>query len=81
MFRHLIDTMRLSIAAALTLLLTPLVASESLPLFGHRQQALGNVNDKSSQVPGESPLEYCQDNKEDILVIEHVNLTPNPPVP
>ena len=72
-------TMRLS-TTALTLLLAPLVASESLSFFGQQQQALGKIND-NSQVPGESPLEFCQDIKENILVIEHVNLDPNPPVP
>ncbi|KAL7274804.1 Phosphatidylglycerol/phosphatidylinositol transfer protein [Rhizina undulata] len=33
------------------------------------------------KVPGESPLEHCDGDKYDILTIEKVNLTPNPPVP
>ncbi|KAI9845280.1 MAG: Phosphatidylglycerol/phosphatidylinositol transfer protein [Thelocarpon superellum] len=55
------------------------VASETLPFFGS-QQTLHGIDDKLD-VPGDSPLQYCRQSDDDILVIEHVNLSPNPPVP
>jgi hypothetical protein len=62
----------------LSLLLSSLVAAESLPFFGGSQRVL----DDGVQIPGESPLEHCQPNiDDDILRIDHINLTPNPPVP
>ena len=61
----------------LALLFASLVAAESLSFFGG-QKTLHSSNKKS--VPGDSPLEFCQDNQDDdILVIKHVNLKPNPP--
>jgi hypothetical protein len=67
--------MRLPISLA-TLLLSALVASERLSFFGGTQ----HVFDDSLAVPGESPLEYCQPNHDDdLLLIEHINLKPNPP--
>jgi hypothetical protein len=33
------------------------------------------------KVPGENPLQHCQDPKDDILELESVDLDPNPPVP
>ena len=35
----------------------------------------------SLKVPGENPLQHCQDPKNDILELESVDLDPNPPVP
>ena len=67
--------------ATLSVLLTTLVASESLPFFGGQSQTPLRVSDGALEVPGESPLVYCQEPKEDILTIEHVNLDPNPPIP
>jgi hypothetical protein len=32
-------------------------------------------------VPGENPLQHCQDPKDDILDLERVDLDPNPPLP
>jgi hypothetical protein len=65
-------------ASLFTLLLSTIVASEGLSFFGSDQHPL----DDSLAVPGESPLEYCQaTHEEDILIIQHVNLTPNPPSP
>lgn len=61
-----------------TLLLSTIVASEGLSFFGGDQHVL----DDGLAVPGESPLEYCQaTHEDDILIIQHVNLTPNPPSP
>jgi hypothetical protein len=67
--------MKLS-TSLLTLLLSTIVASEGLSFFGGEQRIL----DGSVAVPGESPLEFCQETHEDdILIIRHVNLSPNPP--
>lgn len=32
-------------------------------------------------VPGDNPLNFCQEPSNDILTIESVDLSPNPPVP
>lgn len=42
------------------------------------QHRLGTVN---YHVPGESPLEYCDDPSDNLLLIEKVSLDPNPPQP
>jgi len=60
----------------ITLLLSTFVAADGLSFFGGNQKVL----DGSLSVPGQSPLEYCQESHEnDLLVIDHVNLSPNPP--
>ncbi|MCJ1231883.1 Phosphatidylglycerol/phosphatidylinositol transfer protein [Toensbergia leucococca] len=62
--------------ALLPLLLSPLVTSKSLSLFGS-QAVLGSA---TQDVPGENPLQYCQPVfDKDILTISYVNLSPNPP--
>jgi len=59
----------------ITLLLSSLVASEGLSLFGGQK-----VLDETTKVPGDNPLSYCQaEHSDDILVLDHVNLDPNPP--
>jgi len=64
-------------AVVAALLFCSLVTTESLPLFGG-QEVLDSYTNLS--VPGDNPLQFCQDTSEsDILIIEHVNLTPNPP--
>lgn len=37
--------------------------------------------DEKLNVPGDNPLQHCQDPKEDILDLESVDLDPNPPLP
>ena len=37
--------------------------------------------DDALKVPGENPLQHCQDPKDDILELESVDLDPNPPLP
>ena len=61
----------------LTVLLSSIVASESLSFFGgSSQKALGD----GAAVPGDNPLSYCKkDHDDDILILEKVNLSPNPP--
>ena len=54
-----------------------LVASNSLSFFGGDQTIL----DGDLAVPGNNPLEYCNANDKSILIIENVDLDPNPPKP
>jgi hypothetical protein len=37
--------------------------------------------DEALKVPGDNPLQHCQDPKDDILELESVDLDPNPPLP
>lgn len=37
--------------------------------------------DDALNVPGDNPLQHCQDPKDDILDLESVDLDPNPPLP
>jgi hypothetical protein len=61
--------------SVLTLLCSTLVASKSLSLFGGQK-----VFDDSLAVPGNNPLEYCKaDHADDLLILEYVDLDPNPP--
>jgi len=76
----------------LTLLLSTLVASDRLSLESYVKVsgALANgisiggqkaLSEGGGAVPGNSPLTYCNPvHDDDILVLDHVNLTPNPPV-
>jgi hypothetical protein len=43
------------------------------------QLNLGSQQDDSLKVPGENPLYFCSKPDKDILVIEGVDLDPNPP--
>ncbi|KAE9363433.1 phosphatidylinositol transfer protein [Stipitochalara longipes BDJ] len=59
-----------------TLLLSSLAASEGLSFSFGGQKPLGD----GEAVPGNNPLTYCQaEHGDDLLVLDHVNLTPNPP--
>lgn len=60
----------------LPLLLTSVVTSKSLSLFGSSQTIL---DDESRSVPGKNPLHFCQNTGDYSLVIQNVDLTPNPP--
>ncbi|KAH0534214.1 hypothetical protein FGG08_007190 [Glutinoglossum americanum] len=62
----------------LSLLLSTLVAADSLSFFGGSQRIL----DGNLVIPGDSPMEHCRPSfEDDILTIERIDLTPNPPVP
>lgn len=64
------------ITALTPLLFSSLVVSRSLSLFGDSP----TTYDESLKIPGDNPLEYCQASHEsDLVTIDHVNLTPNPP--
>ncbi|KAG9229417.1 putative Phosphatidylglycerol/phosphatidylinositol transfer protein [Amylocarpus encephaloides] len=70
--------MRFSLALS-SLFLSTLVASEGLSFFSGGQKIL---DDKGEAVPGNNPLTHCKpDHSDDILELDHVNLSPNPPVP
>ncbi len=61
----------------LSLALSTLVASEGLSFFGGSQKSLA---DEPVPVPGDNPLTYCNPPRpDDILVLENVDLSPNPP--
>ncbi|RDL33663.1 putative Phosphatidylglycerol transfer protein [Venustampulla echinocandica] len=69
--------MRLSLPVA-SLFLSTLVASEPLSLFTGGQRVLG---DKGEAVPGDNPLTYCNAAHDaDLLILDYVNLDPNPPL-
>ncbi|KAF2403479.1 phosphatidylglycerol/phosphatidylinositol transfer protein [Trichodelitschia bisporula] len=61
----------------LPLLCVTAVAARSVWLGGssNEQVALGD----ELKVPGVNPLFYCSDASNDLLVIDHVDLSPNPP--
>jgi len=61
-----------------TLLLSTLVASDGLSFFSKgAQKVLGD----GEAVPGDNPLKFCKkDHSDDLLQLEKVNLTPNPPL-
>lgn len=76
-YKSTLIKMRFTASLATLLLSAIVVTSKGLSFFSNHQRVL----DDSLAVPGESPLEYCQPNHEqDLLIIQHVNLTPNPPV-
>lgn len=64
----------------LTLLLATLFAAEGISALGFSFTGQSPLVDSRLAVPGDSPLTYCNsDHDNDILIIDHVNLTPNPP--
>lgn len=69
--------MKVSLSLITLLFSSTLVAAEGLSLFGNGQKVL---DDKGGPVPGNNPLTYCKaEHSSDILQLDHVNLTPNPP--
>jgi len=55
-----------------------LVSAAGLSFFGGSAQTPLNI---ASSIPGESPLDHCQPaHDNDILTLDYVKLTPNPPV-
>lgn len=71
--------MRLSTLPLISLLAASVSAGN---LF---QQLAGNqvsLTGEPKNIPGQNPLQYCTDDPSgDALIIEEVDLTPNPPVP
>lgn len=60
----------------LSLFLVSAVASKSLSFFRSDQTVL---DDDSKTVPGKNPLTFCRTPTDYSLVIQKVDLTPNPP--
>jgi hypothetical protein len=73
--------MKLS-STVLSLFISTLVASEGISILGQsilggKPKALGD----GAAVPGDNPLTFCKANHDDdLLVLEKVDLTPNPPL-
>ena len=61
----------------LPLFLSSLATSSSFSFFASEQQVL----DDSLKVPGDNPLEFCDNSDDFILTINNVDLEPNPPSP
>ena len=63
-------------------LLAGAVAVDALALWGEEtKQSHLLAGDDDKKIPGLSPLEHCTpDFAGDILSIEHINLSPNPPL-
>jgi hypothetical protein len=64
----------------LALLSSTLLVSAGASLFGGRNVDIAPW-DETLDVPGDNPLQHCQDPKDDILELESVDLDPNPPLP
>lgn len=64
----------------LLLLLTAAIASVQAGVFWGSSPEIAPFEDKLD-VPGDNPLQHCQDPEGDILELEEVDLDPNPPSP
>ncbi|CAL3969948.1 unnamed protein product [Diplocarpon coronariae] len=61
----------------ISLLFSNLVAVNGTPVFGFGSQ---KAFTDGGEVPGDNPLNFCQaDHSSDILTLEKINLSPNPP--
>jgi hypothetical protein len=73
----------ITIMKVLTLATSTLFAtsvSAGIGFFGGKSIDVAPWDD-SLDVPGENPLQHCQDPKDDILDLKQVDLDPNPPLP
>ncbi|KAB8235325.1 Phosphatidylglycerol/phosphatidylinositol transfer protein [Aspergillus alliaceus] len=69
----------LSAAATLLVFLAPIsTTARSLDIFRSSQSP---IQVQAQSVGGDNPLEYCTDPSDNILDIQSVNLSPNPPLP
>jgi len=68
--------------SAAILLTAPLVSAASFPaVFDPSQASLHVDTDGALSVPGNNPLEYCQNPSNYLIEIDSVDLVPNPPQP
>jgi len=66
-------------ATIVPLLLSVAAVVEGLSIWPGDKQAV--VYDDRLDIPGASPLQHCTpEHDSDLLTIEHVNLSPNPPL-
>jgi hypothetical protein len=64
----------------LSALLTLLYSATSLAAFGWSSTSNDQLTLADDyKVPGENPLLFCEDPEKNILVIDNVDLDPNPP--
>jgi hypothetical protein len=71
--------MRFSVAACLTALAAPIAAAS---IANGQSPNLAKRGDDDHKVPGDSPLEFCPgDHSDDLVEINKVDLSPNPPKP
>ena len=68
----------LALATSALLTSTACARSSGISVFGKGVDITPNI-DSSLSVPGENPLQHCADPKDDILTLENVDLSPNPP--
>jgi hypothetical protein len=71
-------TRNMKITTILPILAATLATSSILPGFASKSQAI--ISSELS-VPGKNPLNFCADPANFVLTIDHVDLSPNPPVP
>lgn len=68
--------MRFNVACAAALSAAGIASA----LPGWLNNQVNVYDDDKPTVPGENPLTYCNaDRNDDIITIDHVNLSPNPP--
>lgn len=66
-----------AVLAGTTALLSP--TATALSLFDLKGSQV-TISDDDNKIPGESPLELCDgDHSDDLIVIRNVDLSPNPP--
>lgn len=71
--------MKFSTATLLPLLYITGATARSAWLPSVNDAQTPTVLDDPLKVPGANPLSFCADPKDDILIIENVDLDPNPP--
>jgi hypothetical protein len=69
----------MKITTILPILAATLATSSILPGFASKSQAI--ISSSELSVPGKNPLNFCADPTNYVLTIDHVDLSPNPPVP
>lgn len=92
--RSLATTTLILLGLSLSVILPTLVQATPAPSLPNRQRPLlgeshirdgdgdGDDDGKGHPVPGKNPLRFCKGHEtEEFLVVEHVNLDPNPPLP
>ncbi|PGH00874.1 hypothetical protein GX51_05538 [Blastomyces parvus] len=72
--------MRLTTAPLVVLWSSVALGAPSMSWFADNQVPI-SLGDNKLTVPGDNPLNFCFPPENDILTIESVDLSPNPPVP
>jgi hypothetical protein len=69
----------MKLTAVLPLLCITAASARATWLGGNNQDQGLLTMDDPLKVPGENPLSFCSDASKDLLLIEKVDLSPNPP--